>query len=527
MSELKSNPAFLTAAGVVALVSIGGVTALGLSAAGIPLLPKADAVVPVEAVSVDQRTLVAAKDSPAVLSIDKLMLGTKTLDATGQVKQGGTPALPYSCPAGAIGTSYSAARTFVHQGERVQVVASAYTAGYGAVAFDAFKTAASGCASGVGTVNTWSDRVGGYPALVTDLKQSSGTTRTMMVRYGDAIIHVQGPAKALHSAAREAVRSLAADETCKNPEQGVSVFQRNPLAGNDFTGLYVDESVSVDEPKQPKIPEDEVFEAVDETESLPALPAVITPAVQPGYPVHPSMPESVKYPVKPQAPQLPELNTTVQVKTEDQTGPGCGWDYVGSPGASFNADEAMAENTETIDLATQKLDDGVQQWTDLTLAYWESADKYARAVKKYLTYSDEVSQVNTAWANIGATWESYRAELAQWQQREEQIATFASDKEEALAKYEQELAQCKIDAAKPKPAPTPTIEATPTTEPVVDPETGEVIEPEPTAAPEVQVVEEVAIPCDDAVKKPQIVDEEPPKPLAKPVEPADPTPKGN
>jgi len=506
-------------AGIASLFAVGGASALGLTLAGIPMLPEPPEQVAAAPAVVDQRKVIAAKDSPAVLTINKLMAGTAKLDATGQVKPGGSPALPFSCPAGNYGASYSAARTFVHQEERLQVVASAYPAGYGAVAFDAFRTQLRGCASGVGSINSWTDKVDGNTALLVDLRQSGGTTRTMMLRIGDNLIHIQGPTSQLHSAAREVAGVFKSSGTCASTTQGAEAFSRNPLAGNGFEGYYVSETVKVDKPKTPKIPEDAEFEEVND--ELPPLPAPVTPMTQPSFAVYPAMPSAVKYPVKPVKPAEPELSSDIMVNTQDEVGPGCGWAYTGSPGAVWDAQGALKENAQSIDDATGKLNDGVKEWTELTLAYWEDSAKYEKAVDKYEKYAQQVTDVNTAWVKISDTWETYNTELANWQEREDAIKTFADDQAKAIEQFETELAECKAEAAKPAPTPTPT----PTPTPEIDPETGEEITPDPEPSVEPEPVSK-PVNCDEDVKRPAIIDQTAPEPLQKPVEPADPRPEG-
>lgn len=516
MSESKTKPIIATTAGVLSLAAVGGLSFLGFNFAGIPVLPKAPEVVAAAPTVVDTRTVVAPKDSPAVRTINKLMEGTKSLQAAGQIKEGGTPSLPFSCPAGSLGTSYSAARTFVHGGERIQIVASAYAAGYGPVAFDAMRQSVRNCASGVGTVSIWSENVGSSTGIVVDFKQSAGTTRFMMVKYGDNILHLQGSPKKLRSAAAAAIDVLASTKTCENPEQGGNAFARNPLAGTDFTGLYVKEQVTVDKPELPEVPEDEDFEPLTEDDKLPEQPAAITPAAQPSYPVYPSMPKQVTYPERPQEPAMPVLQSTVMVKAEDTAGPGCGWEYTGSPGAVWDATKARDENSQTVDEETAKLDEGVEQWSQLTLEYWKDAKQYAVNVAKYLSYSAQVSKVNEAWAKIAGEWGSYENDLNLWKEQENRIEQFLQDQAAATRRYEDDLQQCKDDAAKPAESPSPSAD------PEADPEDEDTEQPEQPEQPAAEPAQPVD--CSIQVPRPAILDEATPESLEKPAKPADPRP---
>lgn len=513
MSESNARPVLATLASFVSLVSLGGATALGLNMAGIPMLPVTEEAPVAPAATVDQRTVLVSKDSPAAKAINKVMAGDKKLFGSGQVNIGGAPALPYSCPAGALGASYSAARNFSFQGARMKVVASAYTAGYGAIAFQGFKDSARGCANGIGTLGGWNESVGKNPAYVTNFRQSGGTTHTMMVRFGDTILHVQGQANKVRGAATHAVKLLESAGTCASPNQGPSAFTRNPLAGNSFVGRFVDEPVKVTNPEPPAVPKDAKFKALKEDAKLAAYPTLITPATEPSYPVFPVMPNPVEAPHKPTAPVLPPLKTTVKVLAQDKTGPGCGWAYTDSPGASWDAKAAMKLNTQTVDDAAAVLDDGVQAWEQETLEYWKAATAYEKDVKAYTVYADEVSSVNAAWSVIAKQWAAYRTAEANWQEHEASIKKFQSDKESATIKYTGALAECETDLAAPLPP-----EETETAAPLEGEDTEETLEPVPVPVP-VEI-----IPCADQVQKPAIVDQTAPESLVRPTAPADPRP---
>lgn len=509
MSESNARPVLATVASFVSLVSLGGVAALGLNLAGIPIMPRQDVAPAAVTATVDPRTVLVSKDAPAALAINKVMAGDKVLIGRGQVTEGGSPALPYSCPVGSSGPTYSASRNMSFKGSRINVVAGAYTAGYGAIAFTEFREAARSCANGIGTVAGWNESIGSAPAYVTDFRQSGGSTRTMMVRHGDAILHIRGPQDKVRAAATQALKLLEAGNACAAPLQGASVFTRNPLAGESYVGRFENEVVKLDAPEPPLVPADSKYPALTQDTKLPAQPHSITPAATPDYPVYPDMPQKMEVPVKPSAPADPDLESTVKVHAQDKQGPGCGWSYTGSPGPLWEAKKALKANTETIEEAASLLADGIEQWEQETLDYWKSAAAYQKAVKKYLAYSDDVKTVNAAWAVIADQWSQYRAVDAAYAAREESIAAFHRDKEAATTQYATDLATC--EAALLEPA-APTVEPTP-----AEPGSEENLAVEPEPAAEI-------IPCVQSVKKPAILDQLPLDSLTKPTPPADPRP---
>ncbi|HEX2248445.1 MAG TPA: hypothetical protein VHH13_12945, partial [Arthrobacter sp.] len=437
MSVFEKRPGMALAAGALALTAVagGGLCALYLS--GTPFVAS-------EHVSVEEEATGNAAPKPVFAEI-RDMPAEKVLSAalaeppkgwrpSGTLQRSASQPLPYSCVVNDTAPSVALSRLFSVDGERVQVVTAAYTAGLGAEVMRQQVKEAQSCAGSAVAVNE--SKVGGKDpgAEAHRVFTYKGTSAAQVVsfRRGDVLAFLVGaPDAPLSRIARQLDDHLAAGlkDVCVDQKSVAADASRSPWSAAGYKPYTVKDKVAVRDVPLPAVPAGSGIEGVP----LPG-PEIkvehVQPAAEPSYAVWPPMPKRMDVPEPPKSPAKAAVTeTTIRILAEDKQGPGCGWVFTGMSPMVFDAQAAEQTNAERRQEATRKLAAGTQQWQQSVLDYWTAYDKYGKAADNYKGYAKEVREVNKAWAAIGEEWDAYWVSYAAYENALGARAQFFLDQE--------------------------------------------------------------------------------------------------
>lgn len=543
--KLTKNQGWAGVSAGAAVLSIVGLSLLGMNAAGIPLGP-------VEPQTKQEKQEVAVpvaqyKNTPAYKALeDSVNEPPSGWSKNGTVVTSSQVPFPLSCVSDGVKPAMSFAQTYGVNGQSIQVVATAYTAGLGSIGVNHLINNVPNCA-GNGTFLSTVPVTGlGVEAFSTTFNKGGSSTQIVSWRNGDVVsflISGANNAQSLDQAtAFDEVLSSKINPVCANPDSPADDSKRTIWSGDTFTGLLVNDPVSI-----PKVPLPEIvakpvmpilgvdltpagFEYKVDPAVVPTpIPAEEKPVddVQrpdvPEYPVWPLLPEQPELPVVPKAPSSePPVSKDVAVQIQDEKGPGCGWGFTSTVAPNFDAQ--AAEEKKKIDQtnATAALRVDARNWQSSVLSYWKDYASYVKKVETWQEYSAKVSEVRAAWDIIAEQWRVYNERLDEYNTAVANRDAFNERKAAAQKQYDSDLKVCEAREKKgkeekdsqspsetPKPSPSPT---TPDRE-----------DSSPTASPSPsQSNSDDKVKC--PVEKPDILDEEAPPVPEKPTEPADPRP---
>lgn len=554
-----------TMAGVtagIAILTISAGSLFGLQAAGVPLGP-----VKAESANKEQEKVIPVaeyRDTPAYNVL------TSALDAppagwsknSSLIKSPQEP-FPFSCVSDIPHPAVSFAQVYGVDGQTIQIVTGAYTAGVGAYALKGQMDRSASCAGDtwVGTVPVTGLGTEAYSSTVT---KGGSATRIVTWRSGDVVTYLiagnNNPNTLRDAEAFNNVLSSKLNPVCVNPASSVNDAKRTIWSGDTFTGYLIDDTVTIPrvglpnvaaKPVLPLIGKDLTprgFEIKSASNVVPVpvpapeleVPEVERP-VQPSYPVWPLLPAEPESPIIPQAPSAdPPTAKKVPIQVLDEKGPGCGWSFTSTAAPNFDA--ALAEQKKDLDkkTATSALQAEAGNWQKSILTYWKEYATYSAKTKAWNEYAQQMETVRAAWDAIAEQWRVYNTQLANYEQSVRDRDAFLAEQAEAKTRYEKEIEICKArdvkeaeekaakeaeaakkaeeakkkaeeDAKTPSPSPTATPGATTSPSP----------SPSPTAAPTAPTADDRVI-C--PAVKPEIIDEKAPELLPKPTPPADPRP---
>ncbi|SDQ92426.1 hypothetical protein [Arthrobacter crystallopoietes] len=529
MSVFEKRPGMALAAGALALTAVAGSGLCALYLSGTPFVAS-------EQVSVEEKASESAAAKPIFAEI-RDMPAEKVLSAalaeppkgwrpSGTLQRSASQPVPYSCAVNDTAPSVALSRLFSVDGDRVQVVTAAYTAGLGAEVMRQQVEEARSCAGSAVAINE--SKVGGKDPGVEAHRvftyKGSSAAQVVSFRRGDVLAFLVGaPDAPLSRIARQLDDHLAAGlkDVCVDQKSVAADASRSPWSAAGYKPYMVKDKVAVRDVPLPTVPAGSGIEAVP----LPG-PKIkveyVQPAADPYYAVWPPMPKQMDVPEPPKSPAKAAVTeTSIRILAEDKQGPGCGWAFTGMSPMVFDAKAAEQTNAERRREASQKLTAGTQQWQQSVLDYWTAYDKYGQAADDYKDYAKEVRKVNKAWAAIGAEWDAYWVSYAAYESALGVRAQFFRDQENAEWSYLNALAQCEADnrraAEQPKPKPKPEPEDSDDKDKDEDKEEPKEEEQE---QPEVRQVD-----CDSAIGVPAILDWAPPPVPSEPAPPADPRPE--
>jgi hypothetical protein len=528
MSVFEKRPGMALAAGALSLSLVAGTGLFALHLAGAPLLGTEPE--PAEQATAVEKTPepVAAKirDVPAEAALaGALEKAPKGWKAGGSVQRSATQPLPFSCAANGSAPAVALSRLFNVDGQRIQVVTTAYTAGLGAEVMDALIDDAESCAGGSVAVRSraFGGKKPGAEAHRVLTYEGFSSAQVVTFRRGDVLVFISGAEDAaLSDLAREFDRHIAGrlEGVCADQQSTAQAARRSPWSAEGYKPYTVEQKVSVRDIPLPRLPEDAEADAV----GLPGPKIKIQrarPASEPVYPVWPPMPDRQEVPKAPASPDKAAVTQAgVAVLAEDKTGPGCGWAFTGMSPVVFDAQAAEQTNAKRRQEARNKLADGTVRWQQDVLDYWDAYDRYVDEAAEYKDYAAEVVKVNKAWEAIGEEWadfwvayDAYEAALAERSQ-------FFVNQDNARNRYENALDQCEADnreaaAGARKQAEDRKKKAD---EDKKDKDK-EDSKPEETQEPAPEQVD-----CDSAVTEPAILSQAPPPEPSEPAQPKDPRP---
>lgn len=515
--RLGDRPVAAFTLAFTALLAAAGLSFGALSAAGVPLLGDITIAKPV----VNAQPKLDLADTPAEKVTNAVLNETRAgwVAAAATSRPAPFP-YPFTCnPAGGA-PALSVGRHFDIPGASVDVVIASYTAGLGAEAAKALRESVTDCSSGHASVSDLA-----APGVQAWSVTSDRSNPTVMFRRGDVLVFVTSPqlpdtvgaASAIDSSVNAALAPVCAVQDASTVDAA-----RNRWSQAGYRAYTTAQTVTVPAASLPTVPKTATYK----TTTLPAptlqVPAV-SPAPNPDYPVWPLMPAVVAAPSVPKAPTSTASNTTtIQVLTNDTTGPGCGWAFTGMKAPRFDLKTAKTANDKLVTAAKKQLNDAGKKWQKDVLAYWQAYDVAVKALPAYQAYAEQVATVNTAWAQIGAQWASYRTDHDAWQKRQNTYAALQQQKQHAQAQYEAALNTCMGVGTTTPPTSTPTPSPTGTPDPTATPT------PSPTAtAPPAPVKKKTLAECTAEVQKPEVLNTAYPWVGPEPQPPADPRPAGS
>ncbi|EMY35767.1 hypothetical protein D477_002466 [Arthrobacter crystallopoietes BAB-32] len=529
MSVFEKRPGMALAAGALTLSAVAGTGLFALHLSGTTTVATSPASAEQTAVPVAKPEPVAAKirDVPAEAALtEALEKAPKDWKTAGSVQRSATPPLPFSCTAGGSAPAVALSRQFRVDSERVQVVATAYTAGLGAEAMARLMDDADSCAGGgvAVRVGDFDGKKPGVEAHRVFTYEGFSSAQVVAFRRGDVVVFIAGSEGApLSRLARELNGHLAGrlEGVCADQKSTVEDARRSPWSAAGYRPYTVNDTVSVRDLPLPRLAKGSEVEAV----GLPGPKIKIErakPAEEPIYPVWPPMPDKKAVPKPPASPdKAPVTQAKVAVLAEDETGPGCGWAFTGMSPVAFDAKAAGQDNEERRAKATEQLAAGTVRWQRDVLEYWEAYDGYVDDAAEYKDYAADVRKVNKAWDAIGEKWDEYWVAYDAYQAALGTRSQFFVDQDNARARYQNALDQCEADNREAAEEARKQAEEREKERDEDEKDEGEgedseeQQEPAPAPAP---------VDCEAAVAVPAILSYAPPPAPSEPAQPKDPRP---
>ena len=510
--------ASLSACAVVAGASLAGLHALGVTRTA----PPAAAAEAEE----DPVTVLNLEDSPAAAVLNNVLAAAPAEWSRSGSQQASVAApFPFSCATPGTAPALSQGQDYTVDGQPVQVVLTAHTAGLAAEAMKLQNAGIRGCKLDTDFVSQVTTGGLGAEAYTATARRGGATASIITFRRGDVLGYVTSSSRGAADVTAHGIDGLLGDQlagVCVSEQSVAADASRSLWAQLAYSPYQADKGVTVTDPGLPKVPANADYQARDLTAPAPAPVAAVTPATKPEYPVWPAMPAAVPRPgtLTVPAPDSPHT-TSIKIPAEDVDGPGCGWAFTGMTGPAFDADAAKTTTKKAVDGTKASLTAAVKAWSTSVLDYWAAYDKQAADVAAYDSYAATVTQVNAAWDAISRQWATYRANLAAWQKQVDTRAKFVTDQAAAQASFDDAVAACEtVTGAGSEPgatsAPTPSPSGTAT--------------PQPTSAPKPKALSETdkkraIAECVVSVERPAILDQAPPFVGPEPVKPADPRPE--
>lgn len=406
----------------------------------------------------------AAKDSPAQTVLTRLLAPTPGglpdgFSPASSISGTVSPAVSPTCDS-PVAPVLSRSRSFAAGGAPVgsglTVTVSAYSAGAGAPAMDAMRTARSECVRGASvTQRTGSGAGSGVQALDAVEQRGRATIRSVLLRRGDVIVSVTGSAVAVPDgllADLDGRLAALLQGVCLKQDATTTDFTRSVLAGvQRYTGLLQDQSV-------PLPTSAAALPALVSPSATPELPEPVS-ATPPQFPFWPTQtPVPVKRPTAPAAPTPYPTATGNQVPIEDPDGPGCGWAFTGMLAPAFDPKAAAAIEQQRRTDAIAAMGADVAAYPAKAQAYAQSFAQFDAQAKAYLAYVDAMGQIESQWAVQRAQQQAYADALIAYQQATQAYQQQLTERAAAQQRYEQAVQWC---AQYPQGYPPPTTPAPP------------------------------------------------------------------
>ena len=457
--------AVMTAGAAVTLV---GVTVLGVSAAGVPLLGRGPSEVAPPPPAASPRPAVAITQTPAQQSFSALLnqAPNSAWQPIGEISWiSGTP-YDQSCGRPSqLGPAIAGSRVYQAVGGQVMVSVMAYSAGLGAGAFQDWQHQLSTCA-GVSTYSVpgpTSDS--SSPSAPTDALIAWGAnvkgaaTASLMWRRGDILAWISAPESLKSSLGTKSLQFdqlllSAVSGSCASVDSTLADAARSPwLAPKDFTGLIKQVPVAVSHAPWPTLPPGST--PVPHTYVPSPAPSISYPS-RPADPVWPlDLPTPVPTPDLPITPTLPPSATSVPSRAPDPIGPGCGWAFTGQVPPRYDEVQQVALARGLADQARAALLQAQAQWQSNTLSYWQQVPTYATQLQDFLAYAAAVRDVALAWDSISAQRDLYDKAVTEYNDALAAQQQFIAAQQQAQAAYDAALTAC-ANAPVYTPQPNPT-----------------------------------------------------------------------
>lgn len=385
------------------------------------------------------------KVSPASVTLkDALDKAPSGWETQGNLLETPQAPYPFSCTTEGINPALSYAQNFKAKGKGVQVMLSAYTAGLAEAGLADKVNRATSCGGGTYSIYGLSQFDNGYQVNVSTGVQK---TKTIIFRHGDVVAYVIGDANNsnMFAVASDFEKHLSKkmQKVCANPNYKGNETSRSPFSHDEYKGYYTTAKVVIPEVELPEIPKEEKFKAVKIGEKVTPVKEVELPEKPTEYPVWPELPESMNKPTAPEVPKK-KADTTrnYDKRTEDEIGPGCGWNFTGSTAPEFIKEEVDTQNKMTKQSNEELLVRDARKWQESVLAYWKAYDKYEKDAPKWNKYVTEVNKVSDAWDEIRANWNAYWTAHAVWEQQVRERDAFLARQEQAQKNYDNAIRVC-------------------------------------------------------------------------------------
>jgi len=495
-----------SAAVIVAVVAVifAVLTVLGLTALGVPLLPRQEAVAagttPTPTPSIDQVALGASPAQKAITTVLGPTPAVGWVPAGAVAWSGGTP---FDTSCGRPTTDAVLAGTRVYAIGRTQVVltVSTYTAGAGAVAMRDWEARLASCANAPVTVThlaapTSDTFVASVPAGAATAGGTAQPGATAVFwRRGDVVAVLAVPvagSTGLQAAAGQVdpavVRALTG--VCANQASTVADGVRSPWVARDqFVGLASPIPVTMAPSPTPRPPSGVTPAPVGWSPA--PLPSVSLP-VRPADPVWPdNLPATqVGSPVPPSVLAPAPTLSLVPSRLDDPVGPGCGWAFTGQTGPPYDAAAEAVAAQGRVAQARADMSAAQQAWQSNVVQYWTLVGSYTTQADAYTAYAAAVRKVATAWDRITAERTAYSAAVDAYNSAAAARQQFLLDQAAAQADYDNAVAACVgvSPSATPSlpvsPSPTdPTVQCPPPVPPILG-QVAPTVPPLPTPPPD-------------------------------------------
>jgi hypothetical protein len=490
------------------------VTALTVTLFGVSLAPRSAAEMAPASPSASPVPTVVVADTPAQQAIAATLAESPSAGWTAATELSWTGGTPFDTACGRPDTDAALAGTRIYGVGKRQVVVTvlAYSAGAGAVAFQQWSDALGSCASTY-RYSVPAPTAGAVLATIT-AQAGRPAASAMFWRRGDVVVMVATPGTSSTGLASQAARidgrlvgALAG--RCASITSGTADAVRSPwIDGITFTGLTVQVPVSI---TPSPLPTDQVVSPVPLTWSAAPLPSASIPT-RPADPVWPQdLPTPVASPSRPVAPSPAASVTAVPSRTDDPTGPGCGWAFAGMDHPPYDAGAEAAAAQALQAQAVGALSAGQQLYQNNVLQFWQLVPQYQQEAAAWTAYVNAVRTVASAWDSISTQRADYADAVAAYDAAAQARSDFLNQQSAAQAQYDADLSRCALLRASPTPTPTGTATPTPTTTDTATP----TVSPSPTVVPG----------CPPA--KPPILTQKPPTVPPVPTPPPDPRPSGS
>lgn len=464
---------------------------------------------------------IAWADTPAAKAIDK----TFTTLPAGWTQRGNqlksvTPPFPLSCMTDGLQPSYSVSQQF-NNGLTVSI--SSFPAGSGAVAMEAQLKQSGKCVGNTTYVSNAAVDGIGVQATTIFVRRGIATSQTTVFRRGDTIGYVLSdggssvdPAKAVDGALAAAMGGQ-----CVNEKSTTAEASRSLWSGVTFTGWKKSTDVTIPQRAVPAVKDEKTYTATSLPAEVEQVADYDQPA-KPSYPVWPLMPAVVEKPTMPTSPSNePPMKSAIEIRVPDEQGPGCGWEFTGTVSPEYDTAAIDASNDELKIKEVASLNKKADEWSASVTEYWKAVSAYKKASVVYNKYRDDSVAVAEQWAPITKSWDTYNANLANYNDSVAARDNFLARQAAASKSYDDEVNRCNAPMPTPTPTPTPTPSATATPNPSATASPSASPTPTPTILPmsDKQPVREGC-----PAVRPVILDQTAPELLPKPTEPANPIP---